>query len=133
MSNNIPENFRYSKEHEWVIRDEKNDNVVIIGITDHAQEALGDIVHVELCSQGTHIAVNDELGVVESAKSASELYAPVSGKVVGLNCALDQHPEKVNESPYDEGWVAKIRMEDPDELDSLLSADGYQKFLDEEA
>ncbi len=129
---NIPEGLRYTKEHEWIRRDEKNDNNVIIGITDHAQKALGDIVHTELPDVGTKFEIDDEMGVVESAKSASEIYAPLTGTIVEVNTNLDLHPEKVNEAPYAEGWMIKLEMEDPDELDNLLSPDGYSHFLDEE-
>ena len=130
MSKILPE-FRYSKEHEWIKRDEKKDQNVIIGITDHAQDALGDIVHIDLPPVGTEFDVQDEMGVIESAKSASEFYAPISGKVIEVNDCLDKHPEYINESPYDKGWILKIKLNDPDELDDLLSADGYENFLDE--
>ncbi len=127
----ILEDIRYSKEHEWIKRDEKDDDTVIIGITDYAQNALGDIVHVDLPTVGTDIELEDEIGVLESAKSASELYAPISGKIIALNDNLDIHPEFINDSPYDEGWIIKVKMNDPDELDELLSSDGYSHFLEE--
>ena len=131
MSTNIPSNLRYTKDHEWVDRDENDDHVAVFGITDHAQAALGDIVHIELPSVGDEYDVGDEIGIIESAKSASEIYAPLKGKVIKVNHELDSHPEMVNESPYENGWIVKIRISDADELDSLLSSDGYQHFLDE--
>lgn len=131
--NNIPEDYRYTKDHEWVKRDEKDHDIVTIGITDFAQHALGDIVHVEIPGVGEKYDVGDELGVIESAKSASEIYAPLAGKIIEVNCLLDKHPEQINNSAYDEGWVVKLRMDDPDDLDHLLSPDGYQHYLDEEA
>lgn len=129
----IPEGYRFSKDHEWIKRDEDSDNVVIIGITDFAQSSLGDIVHVDLPETGEDFEEGDELGVIESAKSASEIYAPLSGKVIALNDGLDEHPEYINESPYDKGWIVKIEMSDPDELDNLLSPEGYKSFLEDES
>ena len=129
----ILEGYRYSKEHEWIKRDDNDDQVVIIGITDHAQEALGDIVHIELPAVGDSFEIADELGVIESAKSASELYAPVSGRIVAVNDSLDIEPDLANNSPYGDGWIVKIKLNDPDELDELLSDDGYKHFLEEEA
>lgn len=131
--NIVPEGFRYTKDHEWIKRDDDKDNVVIIGITDHAQQALGDVVHVDLPSVGDNVVAEDELGVIESAKSASEIYVPLNGKVVKVNEDLDTHPEYINESPYDQGWIVKIEISDPDELDNLLSTEGYKSYLDEEA
>ncbi|MFZ8864413.1 MAG: glycine cleavage system protein GcvH [Rickettsiales bacterium] len=128
----IVENFRYTKEHEWLSREESNDNIVKIGITDFAQNSLGDIVHIDLPSEGDSFEVGDEIAVVESAKSASEIYCPVSGTIIEVNDCLDSHPERVNESPYEEGWLVRLEMDDPDQLDDLLSADGYSHFLDED-
>jgi glycine cleavage system H protein len=130
--NIVPEGYRYTKDHEWVKRDDNLDNVVIIGITDHAQQALGDVVHVEFPSVGDEVAIDDELGVVESAKSASEIYVPINGKIVKVNEDLDTHPEYINESPYDKGWIVKIEISDPDDLDLLLSTEGYKSFLEDE-
>jgi glycine cleavage system H protein len=129
---NIPENYRFTKDHEWIVRDSKNDNIAIVGISDHAQAALGDIVHVELPDEGQSFEVGDEVAVVESAKSASEVYTPVSGSIIEVNDSLDSAPELVNEDPYGEGWLFKIELDDPDQLDDLLSSDGYISFLDEE-
>lgn len=130
--NNIPEGYRFTKEHEWVKRDPENDNIVIIGITDHAQAALGDIVHVELPSIGDELEAEAELGVVESAKSASEIYMPISGTIKKVNENLDSQPELINESAFDQGWIVKIEISDPDDLDNLLSPDGYKSYLEEE-
>jgi len=127
----ILDGYRYTKDHEWLIRDESNDNIVKIGITDHAQSALGDIVHIELPSEGESFEAGDEVAVVESAKSASEIYAPVTGTIIEVNDCLDSHPERINESPYEEGWLMKIEMSDPDQLDDILSPDGYKHFLEE--
>lgn len=128
----ILENYRYTKDHEWVFREENNDNIVKVGITDHAQHALGDIVHIDLPDVGDSFEVGDEIAVVESAKSASEIYCPLTGTVVEVNDCLDSHPERANESPYKEGWLFRVEMDNPDELDKLLSADGYNHFVEEE-
>jgi glycine cleavage system H protein len=129
-SYNIPEDLRYTKEHEWVMRE--SDEIVVVGITDYAQQSLGDLVYVELPDEGTEVNIGDEMVVVESAKSASEVYAPISGRIVESNDDVDSSPEFVNNSPYEDGWLVKIEMSDPDELDNLLSADGYKHFLEEE-
>ena len=128
----IFDNYRYTKNHEWIKRDEQDDQIVIIGITDYAQHELGDIVHIEIPGVGDNFSEEDELGVIESAKAASEFYAPLSGRVVEVNCTLDSHPEKVNNSPYEDGWIVKMQMDNPDDLDDLLSADGYRNYLEEE-
>ena len=128
----VPDNYRYTKEHEWVQREHSNDNIIKVGITDFAQHSLGDIVHIELPSEGESFNIGDEIAVVESAKSASEIYCPVSGVIVEVNDCLDSHPERVNEAPYEEGWLVRIEMEDPDQLDDLLSVDGYSHFLEED-
>jgi glycine cleavage system H protein len=129
----IIKEYRYTKDHEWVKRDEKDDHIVYIGITDYAQEALGDIVHVDIPDVGEEFMPEDELGAIESAKSASEIYAPLEGKIVEVNDELDSHPEIINKSPYDEGWIVKMSIEDPDQLDELLSSDGYEHYLEQEA
>ncbi|MBL6784978.1 MAG: glycine cleavage system protein GcvH [Rickettsiales bacterium] len=130
----IPENYKYTKNHEWILQDEGNeDDVFLVGITNHAQEALGDIVHIELPSIGSEFSEGDEIAVVESAKSASEVYAPVSGVIVAVNDQLDSSPEQINESPYEDGWMVKMKIEDHDEINETLSADGYHNFLEEEA
>lgn len=119
-----PKDLRYSKEHEWV-RVEGDE--VVVGITDFAQEQLGDVVYVELPAVGQQIEQFKTFGVVESVKAASDLYAPVSGEVVAVNQELAKAPEKVNEDPYGSGWILKVRLKDKAELDALMDADAYEK------
>ena len=126
---NIPKDLKYSEEHEWV---KVEGNIARIGITDFAQDELGDIVFVELPEVGDEVAADDAFGSVESVKTVSELYAPVSGKVVEINGELEDSPEFVNESPYDKAWMIAVEMSDPSELDKLLSADEYEKIASEE-
>ena len=121
-----PENLKYSKEHEWVKID---GGVATIGITHFAQDSLGDIVYVELPAVGKKFSAREELGVLESVKSVSSLYCPVGGTVIEKNSTLESRPELINQSPYDEGWMVKIEMSDPTELNLLLSAADYQKIL----
>ena len=121
-----PENLKYSKEHEWVKADGK---VAVIGITDYAQDSLGDVVYVEVPPVGKEFTAGQEFGVVESVKSVSSLYCPVSGKVVARNEALEKKPELVNDSPYEHGWIIKVEMASPADLNGLLSAADYQKLL----
>jgi len=121
-----PENLKYSKEHEWVKVDGK---IATVGITHYAQDSLGDVVYVELPPAGREFLAMQEFGVVESVKSVSSLYCPVSGKVTEANKALETRPELVNQSPYDEGWIIKVEMSNPAELNNLLSAAEYQKLL----
>lgn len=119
----IPSDLKYASTHEWA-RDE-GDGTVTVGITDHAQDALGDVVYVELPEVGSTVTAGDEAGVVESVKAASDIYAPVSGEVVAVNDVLENKPETINDSPYDDGWFYKIKMSDPEELEDLLDAVGY--------
>jgi glycine cleavage system H protein len=119
----IPANLRYADSHEWVL--DNGDGTVTIGISDHAQEALGDVVFVELPEVGRTLALKEEFGVIESVKAASDLYAPVAGEVVAVNEALEDAPETVNEAPYEGGWIMKVRLDDAAQLDDLLDADGY--------
>ncbi|MFS8652271.1 MAG: glycine cleavage system protein GcvH [Caldibacillus sp.] len=126
---NIPKELRYSEEHEWV---KVEGNLVRIGITDFAQEELGDIVFVELPEVGTELAANEPFGSVESVKTVSELYAPVSGKVVEVNEALEDSPELVNESPYEEAWMIVLEASDLSEVDKLLTAEQYEAMLQDE-
>ncbi len=123
----IPADLKYTKDHEWV-RDE-GDGVVTIGITHFAQEALGDIVYVELPAPGTAVEAHGECCVVESVKAVSDVYSPVTGEVLETNDALDGSPDLVNETPYTDGWMMKIKLSDVAELDGLLDAEGYQIFL----
>ncbi|MDN3555178.1 glycine cleavage system protein GcvH [Halomonas maura] len=124
----IPANLRYAESHEWVL--DNGDGTVTIGITDHAQQSLGDVVFVELPDVGATLAKGDEFGVVESVKAASDLYAPVSGEVVAINEALEDAPESINESPYEDAWIMKVRIEDAAALDDLMDADAYQALAD---
>ncbi|MBE0487863.1 MAG: glycine cleavage system protein GcvH [Halomonas sp.] len=119
----IPANLRYADSHEWVL--DNGDGTVTVGISDHAQEALGDVVFVELPEVGRSLAVKEEFGVIESVKAASDLYAPVAGEVIAVNEALEDAPETVNEAPYEGGWIIKVRLDDSAQLDDLLDADGY--------
>jgi glycine cleavage system H protein len=121
-----PEDLKYSKEHEWVKAEGKT---AVIGITDYAQDSLGDVVYVEVPPIGKALKALEEFGVVESVKSVSSLYSPVTGRVVERNEALEKQPELVNDSPYDNGWIIKVEMSDPAELTGLLSAADYQKLL----
>lgn len=119
---NTPAELKYAASHEWARLD---GDVVTVGISDHAQDALGDLVFVELPDIGTQVAAGDEAGVVESVKAASDIYAPVSGEIVAVNEALVDAPEIVNGDPYGDGWLYKIKVSDASELDKLLSADAY--------
>lgn len=126
-----PEELLYTTSHEW-IRD-NGDGTVTMGITDHAQDQLGDVVFVELPEEELTIAKGEELAVVESVKSASDIYAPVSGTVESVNESLEDAPETVNEHCYGDGWMVKIKLENPDELSELLSAERYQQMVADEA
>jgi len=123
---NIPEGLKYSREHEWVRVDGSR---AYIGITDYAQDELGDIVYVELPEVGAELKAGETLGTVESVKTVSDLYAPVSGRVVEVNEALASAPEKVNESPYEEAWMIVVEMADPSELEALLDAEAYRQHI----
>ncbi|RAL21864.1 glycine cleavage system protein GcvH [Thermoflavimicrobium daqui] len=126
---NLPQELKYSKEHEWV---KTEGNQVRIGITDFAQSELGDIVFVELPEVGAEIAVGEPFGSVESVKTVSELYAPVSGKVIEVNGDLEESPENVNNSPYEDGWMIVVEMADASELEKLLTAEGYSKEIEQD-
>ena len=127
---NIPAELKYVSSHEW-IRVE-GEGVVTIGITDHAQDQLGDVVFVELPEVGSSFSLSDDLGVVESVKAASDLYAPLSGEVIEVNEELDDSPEQVNSDPYGDGWFVKIKLEDESELESLLDATAYAELCESE-
>ena len=120
----IPSELKYTKSHEWV-RDE-NDGTVTVGVTDHAQELLGDLVFVELPEVGSEMSAEDAVCVVESVKAASDVYMPVSGEVVAVNADLADAPETINDSPYDDGWLIKIKLSNPDEIDDLMDSDSYE-------
>jgi glycine cleavage system H protein len=119
---NTPTDLKYATSHEWARLDS---DIITVGITDHAQEALGDLVFVELPEVGDSVNAGDEAGVVESVKAASDIYAPVSGEVVEINPALEDTPELINSDPYGEGWMYKIKVSDLAELDDMMSADEY--------
>lgn len=125
----IPNELKYTDEHVWVKQEGDN---VRIGITDNAQDELGDIVFVELPEADDELAATETFGSVESVKTVSELYAPISGTIVEVNEELEDSPELVNESPYEKGWMAVVKVADKAELDKLLSADEYQAEIDEE-
>ncbi|WP_027961149.1 glycine cleavage system protein GcvH [Halomonas halodenitrificans] len=120
----IPANLRFADSHEWVL--DNGDGTVTIGISDHAQDSLGDVVFVELPEVGRTLELKDEFGVVESVKAASDLYAPVAGEIIEVNETLEDAPETLNESPYEDGWIMKVRLEDATQIDDLLDADGYE-------
>ena len=124
----VPSEFKYSKEHEWV---KVEDNVATIGITEHAQNELGDIVFVELPETDYELNEGDTFGSVESVKTVSELYAPISGKIIEVNEELEDSPEFVNESPYEKAWMVKIEINDESQLQELLSADQYSEMIGE--
>ncbi len=119
---NVPADLRYSSDHEWI---RQNGNVVTIGITAYAQDSLGDVVFVEVPEQGTAVATGDSFTEVESTKSVSDIYAPVSGTIAAVNQALDEKPELLNSDPYGEGWICSIEMSDPSQLDGLMDAAAY--------
>ena len=123
---NIPENLRYSSDHEWVLVE---GDVATIGITDYAQDALGDVVYVDGPTAGQTLAAGESFGEVESTKSVSELYSPVSGEVVASNDDLEGEPEKLNHDPYGDGWICSIRLSDPSEVDELLDAAAYRALV----
>ena len=122
---NIPEDLHYSKDHEWV---RVEGDVAVVGITDYAQNSLGDVVYVELPKVGEQFAANEPFGSVESVKAVSEVFSPVTGEVAGANDSLNDEPEKVNQDPYGEGWMIRMKMSNPGEVDSLLTAAEYEDF-----
>jgi glycine cleavage system H protein len=125
----FPEDLRYTREHEWA---RKRGNQLVVGITDFAQDQLGDVVFVELPEVGDVVKKGESFGVVESTKAVSELFAPVSGKVVEVNDPLADAPEAINEDPYEEGWMIVVEPSDPAELDTLLDVKAYRAFVEEQ-
>lgn len=123
----IPNNLLYTDSHEWVM--DNGDGTVTVGITDHAQEALGDVVFVELPEAGRELDAGDEFGVIESVKAASDLYSPLAGEIVEVNDSLEDSPETVNDSPYGDGWILKLQLADQGDLESLMSADAYKELV----
>jgi glycine cleavage system H protein len=126
---NFPEDLKYTREHEWARVKGKR---VVVGITEFAQDQLGDVVYVELPAVGDVVKKGEAFGVVESTKAVSDVFAPVSGKVVEVNDPLTDAPETINEDPYEEGWMIQVEPSDPKELDDLLGAKAYAKFVEEE-
>ncbi len=127
---NIPDDLKYASTHEWISVNEEG--LVTVGISDHAQEALGDIVFVELPEAGASVNSKEEVAVVESVKAASDIYSPITGEVIEVNESLLDSPETVNESPYELGWFFKIRMENEAELDDLMNSETYSEYCDNE-
>ena len=125
----VPEELNYTREHEWVAR---TGDTVRVGITDYAQQQLGDVVFVQPPAVGDTVQVGDPVGEVESTKSVSDIYAPVNGEVVAANSALEDHPELVNSDPYGEGWIFEVRVADPAALDPLLAAEDYRELTEQE-
>jgi glycine cleavage system H protein len=124
-----PQEFLYTKEHEWIRVDEK---IGTIGITDHAQKELGDIVYVELPKPGEHVAANESFGTVESVKAVSEIYSPVSGEVAAVNTKLHNNPEMLNSDPHGEAWLVRVRLSDRSEIEKLMTADEYEAYIQKE-
>jgi len=124
---NVPEQLRYSSDHEWISRD---GDVVRVGITEYAQDALGDVVFVQVPETGASVSAGDTFGEVESTKSVSDVYAPVSGTVVDVNDGLADNPQALNEDPYGEGWICTIQMTDPGQFDELLDAGAYRSLIE---
>lgn len=127
---NVPKELKYSKDHEWLRKD--SDGSYIVGITDHAQELLGDMVFVDLPEVGSAVSAGDDCAVAESVKAASDIYAPISGKIVAINDELEGSPELLNSDPYQDGWLFKIEASDESEIAALLDAAAYQALLDSE-
>ena len=123
---NIPGNLRYTKDHEWI---NLNGQTAYIGITDYAQSELGDIVFLEIETEGEHLEKGEVFGTIEAVKTVSDLFMPVSGKVVEINSKLEDQPELVNKDPYGEGWLIKVETTEPDQVNELLDAKGYEKLI----
>jgi glycine cleavage system H protein len=124
---NVPDDLRYSSDHEWV---RVEDGRIRIGITDYAQDALGDVVFVQLPAPGTKVAMGESFSEVESTKSVSDIYAPVTGTVVEVNADLADSPQRLNDDPYGDGWICVIEPDDPAQLEELLAADAYRSLID---
>ncbi len=125
----FPKDLKYTKEHEWVKVD---GSIATVGITDYAQDSLGDVVYVELPSEGGSVTKNEPFGVVESVKAVSDLYSPVSGSVAEVNDAIIDSPEVINDDPYGDAWMIRVEVHSPNDLSDLLSAEEYQKYIEEE-
>lgn len=123
---NVPEDLRYTKEHEWVrVKEDEAE----VGITDYAQGELGDVIFVELPAPGSRLTQMKTFGTIDAVKTVSDLFAPVSGELIAVNETLKDNPAFVNQSPYEKGWMVRVRVEDPTQIDALLSADDYKKLL----
>ena len=125
----VPTELKFLSSHEWVLVE---GNVATIGVSDHAQELLGDLVYVELPEQGSTVAAGDTAGVIESVKAASDTYAPLSGEIIEVNDELEDSPEKINNDPYGDGWMYKIAIEDAEEIENLLTAEAYTDSIAED-
>lgn len=126
----VPAELKYTASHEWVLSE--GEGVYLIGITEHAQELLGDMVFIDLPEVGTIVSAGDDCAVAESVKAASDIYAPIGGEIIEINPELESSPELVNSAPYSDGWLFRIRSSDESDLDELLDAEGYQATLDED-
>lgn len=129
MSDSIPKDLRYTKEHEWARRD---GDLVVVGVTQHAVDQLGDITMVSLPSEGDEVTEGDSFGDIDSVKAVSELFAPISGVVAAVNEGLEDEPEKVNQDPYGDGWLVKLKPADESQLDALLDAGAYEELVAED-
>ena len=125
----VPDGLLYTSDHEWLRRDDASPDEVAIGITDFAQDQLGDVVYLDLPAAGAEVTGGERFGEIESVKTVSDLYAPISGEVIAVNGDLEDQPELVNDSPYDEGWLIRVRIADETQLDGLLDADAYRTQL----
>ena len=126
---NVPAELKFLSSHEWVLVE---DGIATIGVSDHAQELLGDLVFVELPELESSVSAGDSVAVIESVKAASDTYAPVSGEIIEVNDELEDSPERINDDPYGDGWMYKIKMEDPDEVGDLLGAEAYTESIEED-
>jgi len=126
---NVPAELKFLSSHEWVLVE---DGIATIGVSDHAQELLGDLVFVELPELESSVSAGDSVAVIESVKAASDTYAPVSGEIVEVNDELEDSPERINDDPYGDGWMYKIKMEDPDEVGDLLDAEAYTESIEDD-
>ena len=126
---NVPSELKFLSSHEWVLVE---GDAATVGVSDHAQELLGDLVFVELPEPESSVSAGDSVAVIESVKAASDTYAPVTGKILEVNVELEDSPERINDDPYGDGWMYKIKMEDPDEVNDLLDADAYTESIEED-
>ncbi len=125
----FPKDIKYTKEHEWA---RTEGNIITVGITDYAQDSLGDVVYLELPAEGTTVTKDETFGVIESVKTVSDLYSPITGTVIEVNDALVDNPEVINDDPYGDAWILKVEMNAPAEFAELLTADEYKKYVEEE-